>query len=135
MMIKIMRLTGICWLWAGLAACGGPTTVAGFDQATWQADRNGCQGQRTALLEALQTKVKPQMVGHWHEAEVLDVLGRPDRIEMAARGQKFFSYFIEPGQQCPQAASPSLGRWVQVRYDALGRVSELALQDLRPTAN
>ncbi|MCU0449938.1 MAG: hypothetical protein MUC97_08875 [Bernardetiaceae bacterium] len=134
-MIKIIRLACICCFLGGLVACGGPTTVAGFDQAAWQADRNGCQGQRAALLEALQTKVKPQMVGHWREDEVLDVLGRPDRIEMATRGQKFFNYFIDPGQQCPQATGPSLGRWVQVRYDALGQVSELAVQDLRPAAN
>jgi hypothetical protein len=125
-----------CWLaaigvLAWLAGCGSSPQVSGFDQEAWRQDKRGCQGQRASLLADFEALAKPELLKGMRELEAKQLLGLPDQIEVAERGQKFYTYFVEPGNQCQDNAAGKEARRVRVRFSALNQVNEVTLIDLR----
>ncbi len=131
-MTRIGTFVGRLGLWAGigLAACGSPKKIDGFDSAAWQADRLGCGGGRKALRESFD-KSRQQLKG-LTQNEVLDVLGKPDFQRLYERNQKFYVYFLEPGPQCEGKADASRARTAVIRFSAIELVTEVYYDSGKP---
>lgn len=114
-------------LWLIIFSCGAPEVPKGFDFSTWRRDAMGCSNLRQKQLEGFINIVKPYLLEHaFGEMQVRKLLGKADAIEIAERGMKFYYYYIEKGKQC-QKQMAKKGRYVQIRFDALHRVSEVAI--------
>jgi len=106
-------------------SCGQTDQLTGFDTTTWQHDEYGCENKRAVLATELMTR-KDELLG-LNTKEVKSLLGKPDRIELYKRSQRFLVYFIEPGKQCPNYEAKELVRNITIRFDALGRAKEIVL--------
>lgn len=112
----------------GCVHCGSPEAPEGFDNRLWRTDPMGCQNKRTAQLDDFLKIIKPHLLNHaLREPQVRDLLGKADAIEIAERGMKFYKYYVEAGRQCPDKSNTRKGRYIQIRFDALNRVNEVAL--------
>ncbi|AIZ63904.1 hypothetical protein PK28_09790 [Hymenobacter sp. DG25B] len=112
-----------------LSGCGhGISTIAGFDAAAWRQDAFACQDQRRAQLAALD-KGRDELYGA-RTAAVEQLLGRPDRLELSTQTEKVYFYYVQPGAQCAPNRPTGNGAQVMLRFDPLGRVSEVII----PTA-
>ena len=98
--------------------------IEGFEQEIWRADTNGCQGQRISLSEKL-AEQKNKLIG-LSEQEIRGFLGKPDKVELFVRSQKFYVYYIEPGKQCGGVIAKE-GRNFYVRFNSVNTVSEITL--------
>ena len=106
-------------------SCGQTDRLIGFDTTTWEHDEYGCEHKRAALATELMTR-KDELLG-LNTKEVTSLLGKPDRIELYKRSQRFLVYFIEPGEQCSNYEAKELVRNITIRFDALGRAKEIVL--------
>jgi len=99
-----------------------------FDQALWKSDAMGCSNQRLKLLNNFNL-IKEELY-ELSEVEIRSVLGKPDKVELYKRKQKFYYYFIENGTQCSktEAEEISEGRSIMVRFSALNAVNEISLK-------
>jgi hypothetical protein len=79
---------------------------------TWQADKDGCTGKRAEMQDDL-IKVKEDLKG-LNGDKIRSVLGKPNKINLAQRNQKYFIYNIS----CPT----NLGEQstLSVRFSAVG---------------
>lgn len=60
--------------------------------------------------------------------EVRKVLGKPDKVELYRRSQRFYIYFFEAGGQCKGSGKGTAeGRNFYVRFNTLDQVSEISL--------
>jgi len=106
-------------------ACGNKLPeLTGIDWVAWQADREGCNGIRTLAIDTLSAQ-KNLLLG-LSEMEIIKVLGKPDKNEPYKRNQKFFYYFLEPGETCKQAQSSPT--YLQLRFNAMGMAKEAMIQ-------
>ncbi|CAA9221042.1 MAG: hypothetical protein AVDCRST_MAG56-400 [uncultured Cytophagales bacterium] len=119
-----------CMAGIGLAACGSPKQIDGFDSAAWQADRLGCGGGRKALSQPFDS-IRRQLKG-LTQNELLDVLGKPDFQRLYQRNQKFYVYFLEPGAQCGGNADASRARTAVIRFSAIELVTEVYYDNGKP---
>jgi hypothetical protein len=124
-------LLPMCLVLACLTGCGSGPQVPGFDQEAWRQDKRGCQGKRASLLADFEALAKPALLKGLRELETKQLLGSPDQIEVAERGQKFYTYFLEPGNQCQGSEAGQEARRIRVRFSALNQVNEITLIDLR----
>ncbi|MDX5347501.1 MAG: outer membrane protein assembly factor BamE [Hymenobacteraceae bacterium] len=106
-----------------LAGCREKATIAGFDSSAWKNDRKSCKGVRTEMIDDVE-KIRLQLYG-MKEQQVFDILGRPDAEELYRNSQRFFFYYIQPGTQCQQQGGLSEANMLQVRMNALNKVSEI----------
>jgi len=106
-------------------ACTGRALLPGFDRALWQADTEGCQGQRQLLAEEL-VRRKAELSGHGQH-DITALLGKPDRHELYSRNKKAFVYFIAGGPACNRLKE-NPARLV-IRFDGIGRAKEIILYD------
>ena len=96
---------------------------AGFEATTWQADRLACNGTRAAQLGAFR-QLSDQLQRR-SQAQVTQLLGKPDVHDLGQRSTKNFTYYLSPGSQCPdQMGTP--GRAVRLRFNSLGVVDEVS---------
>jgi hypothetical protein len=109
-------------------ACTEPTRMAGFDSDTWQQDKKGCQGMRSQMIADFE-QIRRDLYG-LPEADIKDILGKPDAEQLMSRGQRMFFYYLEPGSQCDQRNRLSEANRAEVRFNALHKVSEITY--LRP---
>lgn len=114
----------------GVLACN--TNVAdrikgNFDEAAWKNDPNGCLNVRGEMVEAIK-KAKESLV-LLGEADIRKVLGRPDKVGLFSRSQKFYLYYIEPGGQCKEGAAEKKGKSLEISLDALGRLHEINIRN------
>lgn len=105
-----------------LMACGKDISIAGLDAQKWREDAHGCKGYRENVADLL-IKQRKQLIGA-NEKEIKNLLGMPDSQELQTRGQHYFLYEIKNGAECSVQENPLR---LRVRFDALNRVSELAL--------
>jgi hypothetical protein len=108
-----------------LCRCGNPLPVLeNVNLADWKADRNGCQGKRASMEQALQNQ-KEKLVA-LSETQVIALLGMPDQNELYKRNQKFFYYFItaSPACQSPAKREIKLG----IRFNAVGLAKEITIE-------
>lgn len=100
-----------------LSACSKPLpTLEGIDFGKWKDDKNGCLGIRQSMEEAIQ-KEHSKLKG-LSEMDIIGMLGRPDQNELYKRNQKFFYYYIRPGNMC-SSPEPTFVR-LEIRFNAMG---------------
>ena len=105
--------------------CTDLDQLIGFDTATWKNDEYGCKNDRATLAAELMTR-KGELLG-LNSNKIKSLLGKPDRIELCKRSQRFMVYFIEPGETCPNYQPKEFTRNITIRFDALGRAKEVVL--------
>ena len=98
-----------------------PVQLNDFDAKTWKSDPHGCNQKRGKWVPAiLEQKAKVLALS---EAAVIDLLGKPDQIELYKRNQKLYHYRISPGAPC--SLKDSVDTELQVRFNAMGRAKEI----------
>lgn len=108
-----------------LSYCKKKKPIEGFDSDTWIEDRQGCGAKRAAMMEDL-LKVKFKLRGKKID-EIKDILGQPDAIELYRRDQKYYIYFMEPGEACGSEKKDPLKLYV--RFTAVGIANELSIKN------
>ncbi len=107
-----------------LPSCFIPESLGSFDSDTWKADRYGCNGKRQELAQEFE-KIKHALYGQ-REVIARKVLGKPDQEELLAGNQRLYFYYLEAGEQCNDHRIRSDANWVEVRINAVGKVSEVS---------
>lgn len=106
--------------------CQSTPDIPGFDEAAFRQDAGGCEGMRNGMKEqifALEDALKG--LG---QRKVMKALGKPDRQELAARGQKSFVYYIEPSPEC-DSGSATNPLTMYIRFSALDAVTEVSFEN------
>jgi outer membrane protein assembly factor BamE (lipoprotein component of BamABCDE complex) len=96
----------------------------GIDLVKWKNDKNGCGGVRAGLVEPLQTQ-RSKLEG-LSESQIVKLLGRPDKQELYKRNQKFYNFFLQPGQACGQYIAKPLT--LSIRFNATGLAKEIVIE-------
>lgn len=111
-----------------LSNCKSNTALEGFDNNGWRNDPMGCENKRAAQMDVFLKVAKPHLLEKsLREMEVRQLLGKADAIEIAERGMKFYKYYVDKGRQCEGDTSGRQGRYIQIRFNALNKVNEVAL--------
>lgn len=99
-------------------------TLSGVDATLWKEDKNGCDGKRFPMTNAI--KIEKEKLLALDEGQIIKVLGRPDRNELFKRNQKFFYYFLQPAPECNLGnANP---KKLVVRFNAMGLAKEVVVE-------
>ena len=106
-----------------VASCTPSITIEGFDKQTWINDKDGCLGNRKALVEVL-IENKPTLLGK-DQDQIKGLLGKPDMHEIYRRSQRFYIYSIDPAAGCENHIADKKGANLTLRYNALGKVHEV----------
>lgn len=118
----------LCLIIIGLSLLGCRQTpdIPGFDEAAFRQDAGGCAGIRNGMKEQI-FAIEDELKGLGQQ-QVMKVLGKPDKHELASRGQKSFVYYIEPSSQCEQnsIAEPLT---MYIRFSALDAVTEVSFEN------
>lgn len=117
-----ISITGICIQWG----CHATPDIPGFDEEAFQQDAGGCEGIRKGMKEKI-FEIKGVLQGLGQE-QVMELLGKPDRHELASRGQKSFVYYIEPSSECGQITTKD-PLTMYVRFSALNAVTEVSFMN------
>ncbi|MEP2772202.1 MAG: hypothetical protein ABJH05_08635 [Fulvivirga sp.] len=99
--------------------------LANFDEATWQADENGCKGDRVSMIQNLQNS-KDELKG-LNQNEIVAILGKPERHELYKRSQKFFYYQITADDTCDEPADNNI--YLSIRFNATGLAKEVIIMN------
>ena len=98
-----------------------------FDQQRWKSDLKGCKGWRITLVDSIISNKK-----EWKGMDddvLLDLLGKPEKSFYYERNAKAFSYYIEPGSQCPGSEQSSEGRKFTAEINATGFVNLVRIEN------
>jgi hypothetical protein len=96
-----------------------------MDVQSWKDDKLGCDGKRTAMLEALESQTEKLLA--LSQQEIISLLGKPDENELYKRNQKFFYYFVQPAPTCSDFPTVNPKKLV-IRFNAMGLAKEAALE-------
>lgn len=108
-----------------LGSCGKDIPeLTGVDTSSWKSDRNGCNGKRAPMKQAI-VEQKEKLLA-LDEVQIVKLLGNPDRNELFKRNQKFYYYFLEPAPECASPA-PSPSKLI-VRFNAMGLAKEVEVK-------
>lgn len=108
------------------AGCvGKEINIENFDQEAWKEDQFGCNNKRQDLYQTLLNN-KEELLG-LNNREIIDFLGKPDKTELYTRNQKFFHYYITPGNECDKGGKPEDPSLLSFRFNATGFVNEITL--------
>jgi hypothetical protein len=111
-------------LYFALAGCGKPIpTLDGIDLGKWKNDKWGCTLERTKVLTELVSQ-KEKLKGLSQDA-IIKMLGRPDRNELYKRNQKFFFYYLTPGEKC---GLDTTAQRLSLRFNAMGFAKEVLIE-------
>ena len=80
--------------------------------------------ERRLLIQSL--KDSKEILKKSRQDQILEALGKPDKIEIYRKGQKFYIYYYESGKQC-NAQKETFGKTIAIRFDAIGRVNEVII--------
>lgn len=106
-------------------SCGKPLPdLSPIDLSQWKEDKGGCKSIRANFLSALITQ-KDELKG-LSEADIIGLLGRPDRNELYKRNQKFYYYDVEPGKPCRDSLTSN--QQLILRFNAMGRAKEVVIE-------
>ncbi|MBX2840806.1 MAG: hypothetical protein KTR26_03490 [Flammeovirgaceae bacterium] len=94
-----------------------------FDTKTWKNDTNGCTSERVALMDQFKA-IQDKIIG-LSELQVNKLLGKPDKVELYIRSQKFYVYHLKPGSQCDPDSFDRAGENIQIRFNSLNEVNEI----------
>lgn len=94
--------------------------LQGIDLKLWKEDRNGCNGDRSKMIEVI--TLEKEKLKKLSEMDLFKLLGRPDENQLLDRNQKFFKYYLEPGIHCDSALNKP--RMLILRINAMGLAKE-----------
>lgn len=108
-----------------LASCTGKTGLPEtFDSEKWKNDLYSCKGDRTKLIDII-LENKEALIGE-AEHNIIQVLGRGDKMELGPKKGKIYHYYITAGPSCNDTI-PS-GKVLHVEFESLGRVKLITVQ-------
>jgi len=90
----------------------------------WKNDKNGCATYRSQHIEEIKTQKEKLLA--LNEAQIIKLLGRPDRNELYKRNQKFYQYYLEAGANCATPKESALK--LAIRFNAMGLAKEIAIE-------
>jgi hypothetical protein len=108
-------------IFAALGCKPDPLKLKGIDNTAWTNDKKGCNDIRKNMLPAF-LEIKDSLIGH-SEEDIMATFGHPDRIEVYPRGQRFFLYFTQKGDQCN--GTEGTGKPLQLRFNATDHLTEI----------
>lgn len=124
-MRSIKRLSLFIVLSVLFITCASPLpTLDGIDLKLWKGDKNGCNGDRSKMIDAI-THEKEKLKA-LTEMEIIQLLGRPDENDLLERGQKFFVYYLEPGPHCDKPLDEP--RQLILRINAMSLIRETLIK-------
>lgn len=111
-----------------LASCSPelPDIGGDFTSEAWKLDEVACKGERAEMLDDI-LAAKDVLV-QLREADVRQLFGRPDNVELFSRSQKFYLYYVEAGGQCAGQGGSDTGKMLELSLDALGRLHEINIR-------
>jgi len=119
------KIALLCLFLVILQSCGKPLPVLdGIDLEKWKEDKGGCLLVRQNLIDPINQQ--REKIKSLSEAEVIDLLGRPDKNELLKRNQKFFYYYLEPGPGCESEKSDA--KKLMIRFNAIGLAKEVSIE-------
>ena len=110
-----------------LAGCTSKIDLEGFDQENWKRDRFGCEGLRYNMKGVLSISSNQLLGSSQHQ--ILQTFGSPDQRELYEKNQQFFIYLLEPGPKCGADSGRVSVSSFQIRFNAIGQVSEVVLKE------
>ena len=127
-MRKILRsiIPGLSLLLLISSGCQSVPDIPDFDEAAFRQDARGCEGTRNSMKEKI-FNIKDEFRG-LSQRQVMQLLGKPERHELASRGQKSFVYYIEPSPECMQNNNKD-PLTMFVRFSALNAVTEVSFEN------
>lgn len=97
--------------------------LPGFNATAWKEDRNGCSGLRQTLGSVILDN-KDRLLAQ-PESGIIDVLGRPDKVELYKRNQKLYHYYLRGFEAC--TTSDTTLSDLSIRFNAMGRAKEILI--------
>lgn len=107
-------------------SCSRPIPeITGVDLNAWKDDSYGCKGNRKTYVGAIREQ-RDKLKG-LSERDLVNVLGKPDKLDLSEHHEKFYYYYIVP-VSCdpPNGATTSL----IVRINATGVSKEVTLEEI-----
>lgn len=126
LIIRKITILGITILGLFLWDCTATPDIPGFDEAAFRQDMGGCEGIRNGMKEQI-FAIEDEIKG-LSQQQVMNVLGRPDKHELASRGQKSFVYYIESSPACEQNDTTA-PLTMYIRFSALDAVTEVRFEN------
>jgi len=109
-----------------LLGCTNPLpTLTSFEKEKWEEDKHGCFGDRELILPNLISQKEKLLT--LTEGQIMKLLGKPDKIQLYQRNQKFFMYSIN-SIECDES-DRSL-RELIIRFSAMGRSQEITIESI-----
>jgi outer membrane protein assembly factor BamE (lipoprotein component of BamABCDE complex) len=106
------------------ASCGKSLpTIDKIDLEKWRSDKWGCAKDRQQGLLVL-TEQKEKLKG-LSQDDIVKLLGRPDKNELYKRNQKFFYYYLTPGEKC---GIDTATQRLSLRFNAMGFAKEVLIE-------
>lgn len=109
-------------------SCNGEKPLRDIDTQAFREDTNACNNVRSQLHPSI-FAAREDLIG-LREAELRQLLGRPDYQELGERNAKFYFYRVEPGRECDDAIE-KVALTLQVRFSALGGINEISYKNYR----
>ncbi|GAA4841621.1 hypothetical protein [Algivirga pacifica] len=122
-MKKILGVLGILLL---LGSCGKKLEVTEqeFSSITWKNDTKACQGKRAEQQEKFEN-IRERILGV-RKDQVLQLLGRPDKTDLAKRNTSYFIYYVSEGKQCEGSDKNEEGDYYRFKFSPLEIVMEIS---------
>jgi len=111
MISRISLLTLLC-ICMNSCTTNNAIDISNFDEVAWQTDKDGCDGQRIKLRNDL-INAKDELKG-LNGDQVISVLGKPNKMNLADRNQKYFVYSISCATDSADVSTLS------IRFSAVG---------------
>ena len=116
-MYKSIFFVSICIF---IVSCSKVPQIKNFNSLTWKEDEFGCKGLRNKLSGILEEE--RQSLKGAQETDLIKLLGQPNSIQIMARKQKYFTYWINNPTYCGDSSSY---KEVKIRISALNQVTEV----------
>ena len=107
--------------------CTQEIKIDGFDAEAFKSDKHACAGTRLKLEPQL-IEAQEQLKGY-NQIEITKLLGKPDKIEIYKRGQRFFIYFLEKGPSCSTEKLVKYPKSLFIRFSALNSANEIFIKE------
>ena len=110
-----------------ISSCASsPDQLQLFDKQKWTEDTNGCNGDRSGMVDNLMSQ--KEKILSLRQGQVKSLLGTPDKHELYERTRKFFHYYLEPSNLCDSSLTAN-PRTLQIRFNALGLCNEVFIKN------
>lgn len=116
-----MKKLSVLFLSILLSSCYSTPTIPGFKPEVWKVPITYCDQSKMELANVL-IENKEQLLGEG-QAQIKQLLGKPDEQELYRRTEKFYYYNLTPGDTCAIETS----RRLSIRFDALDRAKEIMI--------